>query len=115
MFNQIDTVPITEGSVTIAIAEYRALLEVATAAKFDARIREIEAESKDKDRELTDVRCRSYDLRKQNEQLEAKVKELTEAGEKMTRFIDEDPATREQFNAWLLVTESEAGNESPTE
>ena len=115
MFDQINTVPITEGNITIAIAEYRGLLETAISAKFDERVREIEAEIKDKDREIVDVRCKSYDLRKQVEQLEEKVKELTEAGEKMTRFIDEDPTTREQFNAWLLVTESEDANEGSTE
>ena len=115
MNEQINTIPVTEGTISISIAEYRALMEAAIARRFDERIRDLEEQAKDKEREVTDVHCRSYDLRKQNELLEAKVRELTEAGEKMTRFIDEDPTTRESFNAWLLVTESEAGDESPTE
>jgi uncharacterized protein YydD (DUF2326 family) len=99
-------------TITISTEEYRALVEASVAVKYAAKIESLERELEETREQSTDRAVRLYDQQKQieskqklNESLEAKIKELQVAGERMIAYIDSDEMIRADFNRFDATRE----------
>ena len=87
-----NTIPVSEGTLTISIAEYRGLLE----ALYDAR-----AEAKTKASESIDKGARLYDRGKQIELLEQRIAAMTAQAADFGAYLDAVPYRRSEYEMFL--------------
>ena len=122
----ITAAPVTEGTVTIIIAEYRGLIEAVE--QYKAAL-DLSAAEKDKswwkayhaEKEVAKRDIQITELRKQIAELREQIAELKEAGRKVCDFIDSKPQLRSEYNLFQCerdlersadAVESEVGNEN---
>ena len=85
-------IPVSEGNVTIAISEYRGLIERAATAEAALAVAESESVSKG---------ARLYDRGRLIDSLNERIAELERAGQQMCDFLDSKPHLRAEFNLFL--------------
>lgn len=95
----LNTVPVTDGTVNISIAEYRGLIETVAASGAEAAIQHTEK------MKYFSEKMRSEDVAKAAnahvETLQARIAELEAAGKQMCDFLDSQPHLRGEFNLFL--------------
>ena len=119
---EIAVAPITDGTVTISIAEYRGLIEAVEQHKSAAAVANAE-----KDKCWWEAYNAKKELEKRDVQItemREQISELKDAGRLVCEFLDSKPQLRGEFDLFkherdleraAQAAESEAGNESPAE
>lgn len=117
----IATAPVTEGTVTISIAEYRGLIEAVEQYKSAAAVSAAE-----QNKSWWDAHNAKEALAKSEkhiEELREQITELKEAGRKVCEFLDSKPHIRGEYNLFqrergleraASATESGGNDESHT-
>lgn len=115
----ITAAPVTEGTVTISIAEYRGLIEAVEQHKAA-----LDLSAAEKDKSWWKAYHAEKEVEKRDIQiteLREQIAELKEAGRKVCDFIDSKPQLRNEYNLFQCerdlersadAAESEAGNEN---
>ena len=85
-------IPVSEGTVTIAISEYRGLIERAAAAEGALAAAENESVSKG---------ARLYDKGRIIDVQNKRIADLERSGKQMCDFLDSKPHLRAEFNLFL--------------